>query len=33
MNSTTTANAPISEILPDTYVNQLLNKPGPIQKP
>jgi ribose transport system substrate-binding protein len=33
MNSTTTANAPINEILPDNYVYQLLNNPGPIQKP
>ena len=33
MSSTTTANAPLSDILPDSYVNQLLNNPGPIQKP
>lgn len=33
MNSTTTANAPLSQILPDSYINQLLNHPGPIQKP
>jgi ribose transport system substrate-binding protein len=33
MNSTTTANAPLSEILPDSYVDQLLNNPGPIQMP
>jgi ribose transport system substrate-binding protein len=33
MSSTTTANAPLSAILPDSYVNQLLNNPGPIQKP
>jgi ribose transport system substrate-binding protein len=33
INSTTTANAPINDILPDSYINQLLNNPGPIQKP
>jgi ribose transport system substrate-binding protein len=33
MNSTTTANAPLSQILPDSYINQLLNHPGPITKP
>jgi ribose transport system substrate-binding protein len=33
MNSTTTANAPLSEILPDSYINQLLNHPGPITAP
>jgi ribose transport system substrate-binding protein len=31
--STTTANAPLADILPDTYINQLLNHPGPITKP
>jgi ribose transport system substrate-binding protein len=33
MSSTTTANAPLADILPDSYVYSLLNKPGPIQKP
>jgi ribose transport system substrate-binding protein len=33
LNSTTTANAPINQILPDSYIYQLLNNPGPIQTP
>jgi ribose transport system substrate-binding protein len=33
MSSTTTANAPLADILPDNYINTLMNKPGPIQKP
>jgi ribose transport system substrate-binding protein len=33
LSSTTTANAPINDILPDSYIDGLLNHPGPIAKP
>lgn len=33
MSSTTTANAPLADILPDSYIDLLMNKPGPIAKP